>query len=264
MLKNIFQYRVHVALLAGLLTLASFAPNQTPETYAIGLAMGMVMAWVYLFNKTTDNVEDNINTGALPIPDDKRAQTKKIAFACLLIPLLWLWSRPTVLAVYLIFGGLVGYLYSKPIMGIRLKQILIVKNLSSSLLIWTPCTMLPYFLLSPTFHQDMFLREALGVLVLVTCIEILWDIRDVDGDRVANVRTLPNTFGITAAKIIALAMLGAYCAWMYAQNMPSIIIVAGHALTALVIAFANQKRPYWYYQLIVLIWILISLLALSL
>src|ERR1700744_1352232 len=148
-MKQILQYRLHVILLAILLTLAPF-PAITPQVIMPALAMGMAIAYVYLFNKTTDLPEDNINAAAYPIDENDRKALGHVAWACLLIPLTCLWRTPQILAAYLFFGGFLGFLYSYPVRigkrACRLKNILLVKNLASAV-IWTGCTCAPYYFL---------------------------------------------------------------------------------------------------------------------
>ena len=254
-MKKILQYRLHVVLAAILLTLSSF-PVIGLREIMVALAMGMAAAWVYLFNKTTDLVEDNINTASHPIDVNHRKTLCKIALACLAIPALWLWQMPKIFAVYLVFGGLLGFLYSYPIkigeQRYRLKNIFLIKNITPALS-WTGCTCLPVYFLYPHFPQVILLRQAISVFLVMTCVEIIWDIRDVEGDTHAGVQTLPNTIGIPAAKAVILLIFALYC---FVSHYISPPLVLAQAANILIIIFATKTRPYWYFHLIVFIWVI--------
>lgn len=254
MVKQILQYRLHVILLVPLLTLLPF-PAITLQGAMVALAMGMVMAYVFLFNKTTDLLEDNINTAAFPINQKHKGILNIIAYACLIIPLLWLWRTPGILVVYLVYGGLLGFLYSYPVrIGkriYRLKNILLVKNLTSAISL-TACTCLPGYILYPYFSRAYFLLQAASIFLMVICVEIMCDIRDIDGDRRAGIRTLPNTVGAAGAKAVALFIFAGYCLWFYHQlpfRLVSPLLIIAQAATFLIILFTTEKRPYWYFHL---------------
>ena len=221
----------------------------------VALAMGMVMTYAFLYNKATDLLEDNVNTTSLPIDEKHKNTLIKIACACLIVPLLWLWQTPKILVIYLVFGGLLGFLYSYPVQigkkSYRLKNILFIKNLTPAVSV-AACTVLPSYFLLPNFPQIYFLFYAISIFSVVLCVEILCDIRDIDGDRRAGIKTLPNTLGVAMARTIALLIYAGGCLWFYYLlhfSMPPPSLIAGQMITFLIILFTTAEKPYWYFHL---------------
>lgn len=269
-LAFIFRYRLHVAALAGLLTAAPFAIDGTgagsPESVLASVAVTLVMAAIYLSNKATDLAEDAINTGGLPIDAANARTVTIIAATCFALPMLWLWIYPAALAAYLFFGGFLGYMYNYgvPVSGkrLRFKDILFFKNISSSF-IWSGCTSMLYAAMAPEMQPFVFVSHFVSVFALVTCIEIVWDIRDLEGDRANGIRTIANTFGVNAAKLACLAILLPYLAWIYSNGLPSLVLGAAHTATLAFIVFATPSRPAFYFQWIVVLWALMTMLGIA-
>jgi 4-hydroxybenzoate polyprenyltransferase len=268
-MKKIVQYRLHVYLQLFLLTLMSF-PRITSRELTISLAVCMIGGWIFLFNKTTDLVEDNLNDGSLPVDQEYLGVIKRIAYICLIIPVLLLWRIPEVLAVVLFFGGFMGFIYSYPIRlkgrSFRLKNILLVKNLTSAVCI-TALICLPCYLLFPDFPHIYLLLKAISIFFLTLCVEIMCDIRDIEGDRQAGIMTLPNTLGVAPAKAIALVIFTGYCLWFnhlvsFSFRLSPLLILA-QAATFLIILFTTAKRPYWYFHLITFAWSAFCLVSLA-
>ena len=261
-IKSIFRYRLHVALLAGLMTLVPFAIDSSNGSlpavgWLSGLAMALVMAAIYLSNKASDMAEDAINLNALPIDAANRRRVTIAAALCALIPLLWLWCYPPVLAVYLFFGVGLGYFYNYGVTlaghHYRFKRMLVIKNVSSAI-IWAGCSSLPYWLMTDNANPAIFASHIVSTLALVTCIEAIWDIRDIEGDRAAGVRTIANTFGINTAKAFCIVIFVGFIVWSYSMAIPSVVLILAHAATIGFIVAAGPKRSYVYYQSIVVLW----------
>lgn len=259
-MKNFFRYGFQFALLGGLLSFTPFTFDSRPApsgSILVAIAMAMGFLAMFLFNKTTDTAEDRLNPKSLPVKPQYYERIKNIAYIVYAIPLLWLWRHPEVAGVYLVFPGLLGFLYSKSFkLGSRTwraKNILIVKNLVPAI-IWTACTAAPYYFLQHAFTPMILMVHAVSVFAVLLCIDIINDIRDMEGDRVAAVRTLPASFGLWPAKIGLLAIFGAYCAWLYTHLMPSPTILLQDVIVIAMVLGASPKRPYWYFQGIVVLW----------
>lgn len=258
-MKFFLQYRLHIALLAALLTLAPF-PRITARSTLIALALGLLVAWVYLFNKTTDATEDDVNDAARPLSLRQQKRIRKVAVACLLLPMLWLWRWPDVFAVYVFFGAVMGFLYSYPLRfgrrKVRLKDILLVKNIVPAFSM-AACTNLPFFILYPVEPSVYLWAQAISVFIVMFCVEVVWDIRDMAGDRKAGVQTLPNRIGLDGAKAVAATAFAGYCVWvdsLFSLRLLGPLLVA-QAVTLLVILLARPNRPYWYFHLPILVWL---------
>ena len=212
----LFACRLHISLF----TLAAvwgwsrlFATQVLPEDYLIA---PLIMSCVYLWNRAWDLQEDSINC-----PDSTRHFERARHFILALAPLIGVvciglaaLRGPLLAPLALVVILLVGFAYSAPFLpgrpNRRLKDFCHVKNLTSALG-WVVLVTL-----YPALHAAGPLSAAylLGSVILflaVWTVEIIWDIRDVEGDRQAGVITLPVALGPAGANrwIWGLNILGA-------------------------------------------------------
>ena len=169
----------------------------------ITLAVACICQW----NRLTDVKEDALNC-----PDDLRdAQTKSgtIKIFCYaagtIAILLAIFTEPTwKLAGLVAFGTAVGYFYNTPLLPslphLRLKNLFIIKNVSSGAG-WSLGLLVFPMLRTHTQPDWRFLTAFVYMFAMVMTYEIMWDIRDVAGDTLAGIRTLPIVLGINSARI---------------------------------------------------------------
>ena len=263
-MKQLLQHRLHISLLLPLYFLA-FLPRLTSRELLVALSLFMICNWILLFNKTTDLAED-IHESSLPIDQAHIGIIKQLAYICLIISLLLLLKMPEILAIFLFFGGLLGFIYSYPIRiggkNFRLKNIFLVKNLSAAV-IWTGLTCMPFYFLFPDFPRMLIFLKVISAFFLSVFLEIMIDIRDTEGDRQAGIMTLPNTLGIARTKTIAFCILTGYCLWYYHLSPYNprlfLLLIFTQIFLSLFALFANEKRPYWYFHLPALMGIAFSL-----
>lgn len=178
----------------------------------ITLAVACICQW----NRLTDVKEDALNC-----PDDlKDAQTKSgfIKVFCYaggtIAILLALFTEPSwKLAGLVAFGAAVGYFYNTPLLPswphLRLKNLFIIKNLSSGAG-WSLGLLVFPMLRAHTQPDGLFLTAFVYMFAMVMTYEIMWDIRDVEGDTRAGIRTLPVVLGINNARFYT-AVLQFFC-----------------------------------------------------
>ncbi len=178
----------------------------------ITLAVACICQW----NRLTDVREDALNC-----PDDlKDAQTKSgvIKVFCYaggtIAILLALFTEPSWrLAGLVAFGAAVGYFYNTPLLPswphLRLKNLFIIKNLSSGAG-WSLGLLVFPMLRAHAQPDGLFLTAFVYMFAMVMTYEIMWDMRDVEGDTRAEIRTLPVVLGINNARIYT-AMLQFLC-----------------------------------------------------
>jgi 4-hydroxybenzoate polyprenyltransferase len=217
----------------------------------ITLAVACICQW----NRLTDEKEDTLNC-----PEDlKDAQIKNnsIKIFCYaggtIAILLALLTEPTLNLAYLVaFGSAVGYFYNTPLLRSkphwRLKNIFIIKNLSSGAG-WS-CGLLAFPMIRAHAQPDaLFLSAFVYMFAMVMTYEIMWDIRDMEGDQCAGIPTIPVVLGMNGARI-SLVMLQFACIGIIITGLINthltpvwlIYLLPCTILLALIIFFPRQIR----------------------
>jgi 4-hydroxybenzoate polyprenyltransferase len=251
-LQFIVRWRLHIAACAttGAWAWSSLlgAPASLPD-----LVIVASVVWsIYLFNRLTDQREDAVNC-----PDElanaiAKARTIRLVTFALLVIAFWsaaaqaaelraaagvaALQKPALVALLLLLGWSYG---AAP----RLKSRFFIKNLSSS----TGWSVLTVVL--PVLHRDVTLAAlllALGSMFgAVFVVELLWDIRDREGDRIAGIRSIPVVLGLAATR-----------RWIMIVNAVPALLVAIGLIT-------NELRTPWLLVLFNSVLIMICLAALA-
>ena len=266
----VFELGLHLPVLVFLVLFLPFI-GQPPAPRAAGflfsLSFAMLFAFVYLLNKTTDMTEDSVNQPLNPGLRNAAPLIRTAAWTCLIVPIAWLAARRlwAALGVYLVVAFF-GYAYSQGIsLGSRprrLKNIFLVKNFTTAGLGWAPA-----LVYAPMAFENRLapghLMSYVRITMLIFAISACCDIRDMKGDFLAGVRTLPNVIGVPATKLLCLLLLAAYAALAWRENFPPPLQAALIA-TALWIVLADERRKRFYFHWGFLFWILaLSLIALE-
>jgi len=192
----------------------------------ITLAVACICQW----NRLTDEKEDAFNC-----PDDlKVAQAKSniIRIFCLtagaIVILLSFFTEPTgPMAALIIFGAAVGFFYSTPLIPsrphLRLKDIPFIKNLSSGAG-WSAGLLIFPMLRVHAQLDELWITAFLYMFAMVTTYEMMWDLRDIEGDAKAGLRTLPAVLGINSVRILII-ILQCFCFGLILNGL------ANHRLT---------------------------------
>lgn len=186
---------------------------------------------VYQWNRLTDLCEDRLNcSDELEYAIGHAAQIKVICLvAIVLVGVLLSTSPHPAKGLIVGFCLALGYCYGTPIRGgpaRRLKNIPFIKNLSSGLG-WALLTVLyPVVGACDLANFRIWLAFAY-MLIAVVMVEMLWDIRDINGDRQAGVHSMPVNVGIPRTEWLI--------SWL---NLLSAIIVA-------CILFAGRLQAVW-------------------
>jgi 4-hydroxybenzoate polyprenyltransferase len=174
----------------------------------ITLAVACICQW----NRLTDVEEDTLNC-----PDDlKNAQTKSRAIKVFcytsgtIAILLAFFTEPTwKIAGLIAFGATTGYFYNTPLWhskpNLRLKNMFIIKNLSSGAG-WSAGLLIFPMMRTHTQPDRLFFTAFVYMFAMIMTYEIMWDIRDVEGDTRARIRTLPIVLGINSARIYTVIL----------------------------------------------------------
>ena len=185
------------------------------------LTVPLAIACIYSWNRLHDFREDLINSPiAARLAIKSRSAIQSFCMVAVPISLGLSLLRGEKWAVsLLIFVVIIGFLYSTPLSQHsprkRLKNIFLVKNLIS-ILGWSLLTVV-----YPAAHSgaSINVHHWFAFMVMsatVFIVEIIWDIRDLDGDQQAGIKTIPVELGVTAA-----------IQWVVAINSFSALITLG-------------------------------------
>jgi 4-hydroxybenzoate polyprenyltransferase len=122
--------------------------------------------------------------------------------------------------IFLLILGAITFLYSIPILPFRKKRIKdfgLLKIITITLL-WTLVTV--WFPIDQSFYGDLsfqliFVRRFIFIFILC----LMFDIRDVEIDRLENIRTIPVTIGTRRAYQIGYILLGIFILLSLVQFM---------------------------------------------
>ena len=240
------KYRIHISLIFLFLLVSSFtAVAGRPVVWPVVAAFSLWHFALYIFDRAYDFDKDAITQPQEAIRPEERRFWLAVSFVCAASPLVILPSAGLSAWPYVPFIP-VTFLYTFPIYrGVRAKNITFVKNLYSALLIWTlPLSVVVYFYGgSGQAFGAIFKRYFLGMFLYVMVGEAFWDIRDVRGDRLNRVMTLPVKFGILATKIYLGALIAADILVFGKPVGDSAIIYS------VLIVIVGSSTPNWVYHL---------------
>jgi 4-hydroxybenzoate polyprenyltransferase len=253
--EKILSYRPHICLLVFLLVLASggsFSDIQK-ELFFSAMGFSFLMAFVYLFNKWTDIDEDQINVKGGPIDPAKKNRVLYGSLLFLTCPLFFLYHNRYLLLIYFIVAG-IGLLYSYKVAifgrPFRFKDKFLVKNLSSAVMWASPPAFVPAALRGAVWPLDIV--SFIVVFFIVVPIEIVWDVRDIEGDKRFGIKTIPNVLGIQWTKIICIALFCIPGFFMLKFSFFKSSLIALSISIALILMIKESRGPMFYHNLVFL------------
>lgn len=215
--RAIVANRLHILVLAPLLTIMWDTTLQLGLDWQYYVMIACTTASGYAYNQVTDRAEDALNYDQ---PAHYLGRHPRVAWAVVV--------ATTLVAIiiaaqvgwwFVLYGSVVNVvmnLYSTPLpgpsRGRRFKDVAEVKNFYAAL-----CWSLPLVLTAHLYAgRPSPLIDVIPIVLITFFIdfvsEILWDIRDIDGDQAAGVRTLANAYPPAVARNTALAGVGAVTA----------------------------------------------------
>ncbi|MET4108446.1 UbiA family prenyltransferase [Hymenobacter sp. UYP22] len=161
------------------------------------------------------------------------------------------------LTPFLLHLGLISVLYSMPLLkrqgrwwalrDLPLLKVFLIAYVWAGVTVWVPALYLGRELMEPVVWL-LFLRRFLFILALA----FVFDIRDHTKDQATGTRTFPGIFGIRTTKYIALGAL-AIAAALVPPGTPAgqgVALFLPIVAAALVIWFAEERRPDYYFALL--------------
>jgi len=246
MFKTLFQFNVPLVLVIVLLyylrARAVFGSIGRDALW-IGLALFAGIQSTYVLNKALDVREDSINC-----PDETILPARR---------------KPLVLVSTLIACLAAAYIASFP----RLRSITafavvptilyLMGGLKKNGFLKSPCIAVGFFLYivvfpalmkSPLSFHDFWtlMLESWGVILTIFCLTVLLDVRDIEGDRLAGVKTIPVLLGhrTTIFLLVAALFLKAY----HDVSQHQMSEASNATVFGLVSLFAWRPRPRAYFS----------------
>ncbi|HUU76468.1 MAG TPA: UbiA family prenyltransferase [Methanoregulaceae archaeon] len=229
---------VYISLAAGVMAFISSVFHHVPFNPAVFLIGFLITYAVYNLNRKTDEKEDAINH------KERYGFTKKYE-RWLYYSAIFAYVFGLILAGYYgvaaflaaLFPLVSGIAYSLPLLPARtgfrrMKEIPLMKSLLVASAWAIPPSLLPVFIGGGTICQTTLVM-ILFFFSLVFINTVLFDMRDVEGDRQSGVRTIPVILGIehTRALLTAINMilgLGIlFLAWSIAPVAAIAILIVG-------------------------------------
>lgn len=204
--------RIHVIALYGFLLwflmsqrlLSSLSISQ----YFIVLALTFILGFVYIHNKTTDVLEDKEEINLVSIKYLKITSAFFLFFGCV-----FSLSVSGMFFIVCFMFAIVGYLYNKGIFVgknkilPRLKSLFVWKTIVAGGA-WYLSVITAFYFSSTLTASFIYLAYFyLYLFFLFIAFELWWDIRDIKGDTVAKVKTIPVVFGVQYAYIVSFVSL---------------------------------------------------------
>jgi 4-hydroxybenzoate polyprenyltransferase len=233
------------------------------------MAAFLLACSVYSLNRLTDLEEDAIN-----LPDGGRSIMKNrdyLLFASVesinIAVVLALFSYPSAIIVIL-FAFFVAAFYSLETRRFRLKNILFLKNITIAGMVTATAVLLTlavqanisFVVLMITYY--IFLKVMIGTVLL--------DVRDIEGDQKAGVRTLPVTLGRTKTRNLLLLLNSTLVLWVAFSLFQGIfypyifVLIFGVLFgywSILRFTRAGAETSRFYYSLIGAEWMILALYA---
>jgi 4-hydroxybenzoate polyprenyltransferase len=200
---------------------------------------------VYNLNKLTDLGEDAINTPErVRFLAGRRTQMLYISLGAYAISaIIAFHNLPTTLPVVFIPLAANALYSSKLLPGIpRLKDIPVMKNVIVALSWALVCTLMPALQMNEPIRAAVLVVYFMVARVFVNT--VVFDIRDVDGDRANGVRTIPVILGQRKTTAILLAMNSTMLPWFIVgggrELLAAIMILYGYAF---ILYFRKRRCP---------------------
>jgi 4-hydroxybenzoate polyprenyltransferase len=200
------------AVLVAILYLSFLLQNIVSSALLLIATFFLAMS-VYNLNKVSDLEEDVINQ-----PERARFIKKNrdyIVFACLesvnIAVVLAFFANPAAILVIL-FPFYVGVFYSMGVRRLRLKNFLVLKNIMIAMAVTVGAVLLPL-----AVHVNIpliLLLIAYWIFLKVFIDSVVLDVRDIEGDRKAGVRTIPVSLGRNKTRNLLLFLNSTLAVWV--------------------------------------------------
>jgi len=204
---------IFIAIIGFLLPYFAFLLYEVKVNFNLLLASSLAIFAIYSLNKLTDIKEDSVNVPdrAGFIEKNKRFVTWATIVSYIAALSLSFLQNPLSIFVIL-FPFCMGIVYSIKISGFRLKDITGIKNIVVAL---------PWAVIGTFLPLAISFREFVVILLIfyfffIKCFvnTVIFDIRDIEGDGMSGVKTIPVVFGRQKTKNLLLVLNSTLIPWL--------------------------------------------------
>lgn len=211
--------RLHIVAIGALGTLTFGFAFTGERPWWLALLAALDWFVVNLLNRVVDLKEDTANAiqGADVVARHRRAVLALGTTVLVLSLVATALTAPLLLLPRVAFHAL-GFAYNWPLFGRRIKELYFWKNLASAAGFLLTCFALP-LLAAPRVlvSTSTLVATALFFLLFELSYEVLYDLRDVEGDRLAQVRTYPVVHGLDVGWRVAWGLMMAASVVVFAS-----------------------------------------------
>ena len=209
-LLSFFRYRIHISFLYFLILQKFWIKiNDGIINWPVVFSFTLWHYGIYLFDRVYDCEKDIYSQQNESVPLSQQKLLFYFIAIIFFLPLVILFYNDMALFPYLVAMPF-AFFYTIPLWCFkkRLKDLLIVKNLYSAVIIWSGSIFFSIVNYSNLRVVDLLEFNRFYQLLIITfVVEVLWDIRDLDGDMKFGIKTLPNTIGVNSTKLLLLLIL---------------------------------------------------------
>jgi 4-hydroxybenzoate polyprenyltransferase len=233
------------------------------------LAAFLLAMSVYSINRVTDLEEDSVN-----MPDNGRFVKKNrdywlfAAFESIIIAVILAFFTNPAAIIVILFAFCVGVFYGRGSRRFRLKNVLFLKNIIVAGTMATAAVLLPLAVHANIVFIVLLVAYFIFLKILIEA--VLHDVRDVEGDRKAGVRSVPASLGMKKTRNLLLLLNSTLVVWLafslfQAIFYPYIFVLILSVLYGywiiLRITRPDAKRSRVWYSLVAGEWMILGLYA---
>jgi 4-hydroxybenzoate polyprenyltransferase len=256
-LHTLISFNIHIVIFyitittLLLLKLEHFVKEPNKESIYIVIGNFFLILGAYTFNKITDVIEDVANNNTTDKSKLKLATIYLLSFFFSFVA--YLLPQDNFILIPYASMLLFSIIYSYP-PKYRLKQYFIIKNIVPASC-WTIA--LATFMYTAIGTIDFLKVVLLCIPFFLSCvlIEILWDMPDIQGDRLAGTKTLPSVIGFSKTKYFIAALM------VFVFFLSSIAGKIVSLTCLLFLIFVTEKTEKIFYNYLLVVMSIILLLA---
>ncbi|NBX81408.1 MAG: hypothetical protein EBQ94_13730 [Flavobacteriales bacterium] len=205
---QIVKYRIHISCIFFFLLINNNLRVTKHVDYSLIFSLTFWHFSLFLFDRVYDREIDKLSQPNEYVKEKYSCFLYVVVFLLIISSLISYLNSGYKIIYWIILLPIV-FLYPLRIFGdFRIKQIFLVKNLFSALLIFCFPLILQAILLSNgQVNYNNLIQPILSLFIYVMIGEVFWDIRDCSIDKQFNIKTIPNTFGIKKTKIYILSLI---------------------------------------------------------
>lgn len=203
---------------------------------------------LYLFDRAYDANLDYLNN---PMESLKGRLAKPLLYLSILLAflpvgILSYYKLPVI--PYLFFIPITFFYNLRVFPGNKaIKHFTLFKNLYSAILIWPlPVAVMIKYYVGYENHLLIILLWFWAFILYVLMGEIIWDMRDTEGDKKENIRTIPVVFGLQKTRLLLLGLLTTTSILQYIQIGEINYVLISFYL--LYIFISSPRLPKWVFH----------------